>query len=733
MKMNWYYRMIVSYAPILFVIISSMILLFFLVLNNASERKYIETNQAILDRMVFNADANLMLVERNAVSKLFTDGDIGRFFSDRERTAIDDFALQKRLVELSSSLPFANTVYLYNKAEERMISDVGSYVPETFADYEFLTAHYSSDQPGGWHDPRPFAYSALDPYRREVVSLVKPYSAGGELRGALVVNVYLQSLIDYLNTLNESASRTVRMAQDGDEGFGSAAASVQSEYTGWRFVAEGGLDKGYNLLSLFSNAWMLLLVIVILLALVGFTVVTHLHYKPIQSIMEKVGQFANRKSGELGMKGANNEFTFIEKALDHLLQRSLEYESLYKEDNLLRQQRLFHELLAGHLRLSDAEFMRKLTELNLPARFDRLGVLVAEIDYYPKFIEQFKVKDQHLLKFIIESAFRDLGQQHRCFVWHAWLEPNRIAFVVHHVRSDPRSDRPVIELAEQFRKWINQHLELTVSIGIGRDADSIASVADACRSARNLVMLKTIFGTNAIIDHRMSAGMSSLNSYAYLQALEGVAQSFRKHERDWREKLAQIFAELRKTRFVKEDMAAFMNGYLMQMDKAVGTLSEEVQELWRSEYRAALLGIHEQAETLDELEEQLIRSASAYGQRVEEARSSRKYHSLALQAKRYIDAHFADADLSLSLVSEMLKLQPSTLSLLFKEELGEKFIDYVLKIRMEHAKRLLVETDDPIQSIAERTGYRNVISFYRAFKKFQDIPPGEYRHVFRTS
>jgi YesN/AraC family two-component response regulator len=92
-----------------------------------------------------------------------------------------------------------------------------------------------------------------------------------------------------------------------------------------------------------------------------------------------------------------------------------------------------------------------------------------------------------------------------------------------------------------------------------------------------------------------------------------------------------------------------------------------------------------------------------------------------------------DPDLSLSRVSDYLNMQPSTLSQLFKEEFGEKFIDYVLKVRMQHARKLLVETEDSIQSIAERIGYQNVISFYRAFKKVQNIPPGEYRNMHREN
>ena len=142
--------------------------------------------------------------------------------------------------------------------------------------------------------------------------------------------------------------------------------------------------------------------------------------------------------------------------------------------------------------------------------------------------------------------------------------------------------------------------------------------------------------------------------------------------------------------------------------------------------------LDEQVETLDELEEQMLNMMTMFEACVDEDRRARRHHSIALQAKAYIDTHYTDSNLSLSRVSEHLKLQPSALSLLFKEELGEKFIDYVLKVRMQHARQLLIDTDDPIQSIAEQVGYLNVISFYRAFKKIQDYPPGEYRNMYRV-
>ncbi|MFK4168606.1 helix-turn-helix domain-containing protein [Paenibacillus lautus] len=68
-----------------------------------------------------------------------------------------------------------------------------------------------------------------------------------------------------------------------------------------------------------------------------------------------------------------------------------------------------------------------------------------------------------------------------------------------------------------------------------------------------------------------------------------------------------------------------------------------------------------------------------------------------------------------------------TLSKLFREETGQKFVDYLIELRMNHARRLLEETLLPVQDIATEVGYSNAISFGRMFKKLMGMSPGDYR------
>jgi two-component system response regulator YesN len=169
------------------------------------------------------------------------------------------------------------------------------------------------------------------------------------------------------------------------------------------------------------------------------------------------------------------------------------------------------------------------------------------------------------------------------------------------------------------------------------------------------------------------------------------------------------------------------------LEKDISTLSAEIKYLWEDRYKRAFEVLAGDTETLHELQERVLGLMERLESEIDRERVSRKHYRIAGQVKSYIDEHYMDPGLSLAQISGRYELQPSTLSQLFKEEFGERFIDYVLKVRFGCAIRLLVETEEPIQSIAEKVGYNHAISFHRAFKKLYDLPPGEYRNIHRSN
>jgi two-component system response regulator YesN len=97
------------------------------------------------------------------------------------------------------------------------------------------------------------------------------------------------------------------------------------------------------------------------------------------------------------------------------------------------------------------------------------------------------------------------------------------------------------------------------------------------------------------------------------------------------------------------------------------------------------------------------------------------------EVKNYIEEKYANRDLSLNHLSEEFNLSSRYLSRLFKDEFGEKFVDYLVRVRIEHAKKLLQETPESVHGIALKVGYLHSFSFIRVFKKMVGVTPGDFR------
>lgn len=72
-------------------------------------------------------------------------------------------------------------------------------------------------------------------------------------------------------------------------------------------------------------------------------------------------------------------------------------------------------------------------------------------------------------------------------------------------------------------------------------------------------------------------------------------------------------------------------------------------------------------------------------------------------------------------------LNPSYFSKLFKQTTSMTFTDYVTRMRMDEAVKLLIHTSLRITEIAERVGYADPAYFSNSFKKLYGLTPKEYR------
>lgn len=96
------------------------------------------------------------------------------------------------------------------------------------------------------------------------------------------------------------------------------------------------------------------------------------------------------------------------------------------------------------------------------------------------------------------------------------------------------------------------------------------------------------------------------------------------------------------------------------------------------------------------------------------------------QAINYIRENFK-SDLNMAVVSNYISMNYSLFSLNFKQYTGMNFVNYLKKIRVDEAKRILEDTDEKIIEISQMVGYENDKHFMKIFKSMCGVSPSEYR------
>ena len=103
-----------------------------------------------------------------------------------------------------------------------------------------------------------------------------------------------------------------------------------------------------------------------------------------------------------------------------------------------------------------------------------------------------------------------------------------------------------------------------------------------------------------------------------------------------------------------------------------------------------------------------------------------------VRVKTIIDEH-KDSFLTLNELAKIVGANVSTLQKLFKDQFNCTINDYVTNSKMVEARKLLMNTKEPIYSISTIIGYKNPTHFSAAFKKVYKQSPKSYRTVYTKS
>ena len=93
---------------------------------------------------------------------------------------------------------------------------------------------------------------------------------------------------------------------------------------------------------------------------------------------------------------------------------------------------------------------------------------------------------------------------------------------------------------------------------------------------------------------------------------------------------------------------------------------------------------------------------------------------------QYISDHLEE-EISVDIIAKHINLHPNYMMTIFKKEIGYSINQYLTRLRIANAQRLLVTTDQKVLQIAYACGFQTPSRFYTAFQQVAGCTPKEFK------
>lgn len=529
-----------------------------------------------------------------------------------------------------------------------------------------------------------------------------PFGGGAEM----------EALISGLGS--DSSQTTLRF-----EGEGYLASLRQDPRDGWRYYILTPLAEANA--SLVQSAAYILFVLVTAVT-VSYIVSLRLRnhaYVPVRELVESSGTKTPEPSGK---NRQYVEFQQISHRFHSILLEKYNVESQISSLLPALKERFFHRLLSGQL-IKKSEFDTQLDLLDLDLSvYDGYAVFYIQAELPSPAADSGSRKEERWLSILSvrqqAEGIRKDGGRLLCCLEHSMKQ---LVCVAGFYPGDRHKDR-LTEILQSLQGSLPESVSLTV--GIGNTVRAPSALQISANQASEALEQSCVYGKNQILffsDVNTQSELSYINPLSYEKALTSAVKTC-------------DFDGIR-TILDHADRLLYDNHYSLRM----------IRHLYLSiinfisEFDAEATGPQPaDGDTLKGLSDRICRleSLTAIRRAVEEAcrktaeafrmAGRQRAEAVAGQICSYLEENYMQ-DLSLDGVAAHFNFTGAYVNRVLKRYRDTTFYDILTEHRIEQAKELLEHTEQQVYQIAAATGYVNVQSFIRMFKKVTGVTPGAYR------
>lgn len=320
------------------------------------------------------------------------------------------------------------------------------------------------------------------------------------------------------------------------------------------------------------------------------------------------------------------------------------------------------------------------------------------------------------------SAIRKMmTEKYKCLMGSFMANRLVIFFCVEKSESQDDILETFHSMAKNIYTMLSMNISQKVRMGSSRLSDELSNVTAACKEAVN-----ALNGTSPNGELLFAEDMTkkSNTSEKISEIRERIFNRLRIGDSVGVQFLAELFCSEQSENGTEMDR---IKSNVFELLVNIRNITREINPSYENpsfDSAFSLLAGTQNIEVIqDFLSNCLVECATAIG----DVREQRE-NPLVKKIIEYIDQNMS-RNYSLEDVAASVGVSPFYMSKLFKEEMGETFINYVTDRRLDRTKKLLLETDLSIKEIAGQTGYSDQNYFSRQFKNKFGISPTDFRNT----
>ena len=436
---------------------------------------------------------------------------------------------------------------------------------------------------------------------------------------------------------------------------------------------------------------------------------TLLKLKPIDSLIQNITSYADSASDSSAIGNPEQ----LNSTFNNLVAENDHYRSKYGEWLSFKHSELMERLIEDSEQLC-------INDLNEYGNYFDVGFLHSTVTL--AVIEIIDIMDTHT-----SDAFGDFFDflKRTLNDYHVYLGNKVFSEQVSNYELVVISNLSPDELKQLLVGYKDNPIRINIAV-----SEPIADFHDISTNYHSLSMVlkySVVYNDPLILSGRDYSTLNREHSFEAYSLVLDICNTITHFDDSWNIKLENLREKLTRSLISRDELHMLLQFFLYNLDanlKSIGDdlhglfielvsnpCEQKVTNLWHANDMIDFLFVHLKNYTI----------------KAEEIRRNNSYHSMLINIEQYIHETIGSNQLSLLTISSHFNMNPSTFSTIFKKLFGEKFVDYVIRIRIQKGREMLAKSTFSIEEIAKFVGYSSAAAFSRVFKKETGYSPSDYR------